>query len=710
MLNSGQDGQSKKPQPVVRRIIPKKTSVPQKIQSPSANPNMPNQNPNISSATPNAPQITQNTSSFQKTPDQPQIPPNSTFQSSSMAERITPLNAPGNVSNLPATSYASTSVHHSQQSLKEDDIFAFSLLAKILLPKDRIEKMNILFTKLLLSKISFVTVSRHISQHLEICPILLNIWQNIINRNVTVNDPLLSKINDIIVWFRHRNASNAIIVNFVASVSNAKKYSMPYLVLFENIVTKFDVLGDNFHLSQIMQMALDLLKLLPQSKHPLRSSIQPVRSTTSFSEVLQTDFLPPQFTIEKQYNDMSTFMMRNGKIKEHSAHRHVSARDTTFTPSHHQHTTPILDKQPCFFLNYFTKSLATGHEGGSRNHGDKHQEIPLPTTRDIHEVLELPEDVEHSIDSILYFHQSTNYIGHIARVAGLTTYDENTWKSIEPMLTSEGVRKHVSEQFRKRLSLFKNAHREAEYQCEVFLSTRPINEFLRSLRKPISYDGFTFPYYDLASEVTLFASSVFGSYNSQRYPHVNFFFRQILPLLPDANSHMLLIGPTSLVMVLFYFSKLCESLIPLLSQVPSDFESYEAAYEIASDDVNTRYPSGQPNRKFLIKTLKSIIKNGTIIDDLSYSVYKQYHIKSVYVSHIAPILGFFNSACHCLISEPRWNEMYQLISLFGIADDEAAIEARFPLYADKMRLPSQEAMHVIRCGAGSGKIFVSPLS
>ena len=591
----------------------------------------------------------------------------------------------------------------------DDDMLAFSIITKILLPKDRVEFMNVLFQKLLLGKISFTTLSLHVSKHLELCPMLLNIWQNIINRNMNTKYPVFLKIKDVITFFRKNNLPNATIYNFIANLAAAKQNSQPNLGILENIITKYYILEDNGQLEQLMQMALDLLKLLPkayrtpptypdqievkQAQTPT-NSLQPIQKEISIKEMFETRYYPPQFTIQKRYQDISTFILKNGK--EHSTHRHVSAKDTTFTPSHHQHLIPLLDKQPCFFLNYFTKSLATGHEGGSRHSPDKHQEMAITVTRDIHDVLEQPEIHEHNIDSIFYFDESMNYAGYIARVAGLSTFNESTWEKIEPMLQSKNVRKYLSNYFRKRLEFFEDLHQKSEYFCKVFLTTRPINPFLITLKKPQTYDGFNFLYFPNDDDVPMFAWSILGGYTSQRFPYTSFFFKQILPVLSDSQSYLHFIGPSSLIMVLYYYSKLCQCIAPLLNQNPSGFETYESVFEIARDQVNAKFPSTENNNRFLTKVIKSIIKNGTIVDDLSFEIYKFYGQQSTYVANIAPILSLFNSACHCLISEPRWNEIFQLMSTLGTAHDEVTLNSRFPLYSEKMKLPSKPKLYVIR--------------
>lgn len=667
MLNSGHQGGSKPQPPVVRHVLTRKIEnspkqiqtrqVVQCIQLPT-NPTQP---------------VTHVSIQNQQIPQQ-------TTQNQHLENNL--MNRPLN----------------QQNQLSNDEIMIFNFMVKLLLPKDRLEKINLLFQKLLLGKLSFITISKSISNHLEICPVLLKVWENILNRNMNISNPIYIKLSEIIAYFRINNLSTAVLCNYIATISSAKQHSTPSIYLIEKLISNFGVFDKlNVH-SKILQYSLDLLHLLPKPPHQLRSTIDAPQNKPTFSEVLTEPYKEKPFSIYPRYNDLSTFMMRNSKVKEHSTHRHVSARDTTYTPSHHQHQIPIIEEQPCFFLNYFTKSLHSGHEGGSRGHDNRHTEIPIPTTRDIHDVLEQPEICEHEIDAILSFGPETNYIGHIAAVACKTVYDDQTWNTIINYLKSPGARKYVSNQCRKRLLQIENAHREACTLCDIFLSTRPINKFLNSLRIPETIEGFSFLYFNTSLEVSEYSKSVFKLYTFNRYPDLPFFFRNFYPFLSGEDMYMQIIFPKSGVMALYYYGLLCESLEPLLSREASSFDTYEACFDIACEEVHEKFPDGEsalPHR-FLSSVLQSITKNGTVLDDVSYDVYKHFGIKSTCVAKIASILSHLNAACHSLSAEPHWNEMKKMAQMLGTAKDQQTLDARFLLYSEKMKFPSCEHMYIMK--------------
>lgn len=593
----------------------------------------------------------------------------------------------------------------------DDDMLIFSLMAKLLLPKDRIEKINILFQKLLLGKLSFPTVAMYISNNVEICPVIFEVWENLLNRRNRINNSLYKKILEILSQFKANNISMPVLCNFISFISNSNQQSIPYIHLFERIISKFEVLNRFKCPGKILQLALELLSLLPKSSNPLSSTLQPIEKEPTLSSILINEYKEKPFSIFPHYSDISSFLMRNGKPKEHTTHRHTTSRDTIYTPSHHQNLIPMVETQPIIFLNYFTKSLNSGHEGGSRGHDPRHQGMPLPPTRDIHEVLEEPEIREHDMDAILAFDKDTNFIGHIVAVAALSVYDETTWSKIRKLLKSPQVRVYVSERCHSRLPRVMNSHYNACHLCDIFLSTRPINSYLLTLSVPDNIDGIIFPYFNTSLEVSEYLKSVFTLYRSARYKYILFFFRSLYPILSKQHEFMKLILPKSGVMILYYYSKLCEALVPLISKESIEFDTYEAVFDIAYEEVQNRFPDGEslPHR-FLSSVLKSIAKNGTILDKMSYEVDDHFGSKSIYVARIASILNHFNSSCKALSVDPKWERMKKFAEAFATNQDQETLNISFPLYREQMLFPSGEMVYLLELNSESDEITVSLIS
>ena len=595
--------------------------------------------------------------------------------------------------------------------LTEEDTLAFSILSKILLPKNGIERINVLFEKLLLGKMSFPTVAKHISIILEVCPVVQKMWQRISNRQSAIDDPLTAKIMELIRWFKSTGQPNSLLFSFLGFISTVRQHSLSPIKVFEELLKKRELMGNSMDSNRLAHFAWDLLRLLPQAKHPMKRYYQAPENRPMFTSFLSREFAPGPFTISKKYPDVSTFLMKNGKIKEHIGHRYISSRDTVFTPSHHQHLIPIGDGPYSVFLNFITKSLATGHEGGSRGHGSSHQEIPLPETRDIHDVLEQAEIVEHSVEAIMRFDRDTNYVGHVVRTAGKAAYSQDIWDEIEPMLVSEDVREFVSNRCKEQLLRLEDAHRAARHLCDVFLETRPINAFLLELRIPNFEKEVIIPCRFRDAEVTEYAKAVFTLYTSPRYPSVPFFFRNILQLLPRNGECMQILGPMSLAAAFFYFSKVCQAIEPLLSTDAVEFETYESVFDIACEQVQQKYPDGESalRYRFLSKVLKSITKNGLIVDDLAHEVLDHFGKKAHCVAAIAPILAKLNSACSCLSEDHHWPVVFQMAKLFGISDDPDRFDARFKLYRSRVSTGSRSRLFVMKFGQGMETMQITPL-
>jgi hypothetical protein len=59
---------------------------------------------------------------------------------------------------------------------RDQDMFAFSIVAKLLLPTNTVERIDLIFNKLLEAKVSFQSVSMSISRTVERCPPVLLCW------------------------------------------------------------------------------------------------------------------------------------------------------------------------------------------------------------------------------------------------------------------------------------------------------------------------------------------------------------------------------------------------------------------------------------------------------------------------------------------------------------------------------------------------------
>lgn len=601
--------------------------------------------------------------------------------------------------------------------LKNEDILAFSIITKILLPKYRVEKINLLFRKLIEGKISFPTLSRNVSTHLEICPPLVKMWQVIASRESPSSNPLLYKLREVISWFQLIQASTSTIFLFISFLCDVKKQSLPTISVLKLILDNFDVLNQNRNSSaRLLQLAVELLELLPKPKVPQLEIFLPQSPEIAPIQLFSPEIMKKPFYVIKQYSDVSTFLMRNGKIKDHVVHRHVSARDTAFTPSHHQHIIPIPhDGVANLYLNFYTKSLATGHEGGNRNHSQAHTDLPLPVIRDIHDVLEQPELVEHQTDAILSFNMNSQYCGHIIRTAGTSTYDEASWDQIESLLVSPEVREYVISKCQTRLPRLEEAHRDAFHLCHVFLDTRPINAYFHELLLPTndSMFPFSFKHFDIESNVVQYCTDILREYTSPRFVGIQTFFRYVFPLIEiDSTSAMQLIAPMPFVACLFYFSKLCESIEPLLSRDPADYESIDAVYDIASEEIQKKFPDGESAvpYQFLTKTIKSICKNGLIIDSMAHDVERYFRSKSILISHIAPVLTKLNSACSSLFTDPHWEKYRDLAVLFSKAptdEAEAVFASRSWLYLNSLQFNSQSSQYMIKTSPDNSQLIVT---
>jgi hypothetical protein len=251
---------------------------------------------------------------------------------------------------------------------------------------------------------------------------------------------------------------------------------------------------------------------------------------------------------------------------------------------------------------------------------------------------------------------------------------------------------------REKLVSLEEDHCVALEKCRMFLETRPINKFLLTIgvtRDSVIALGIP----DRKSGPAEFVIECLSKHQLGRYTYLNFFMNEVFPLL---EGNFKVIAPMSFVYCLQAFGWLCRCIRPLMECDLDDIGTYEASLDVATESIFRKYgiEETSPRHVFLVKTWKSIMKNGAVCDELAVEVYRHFGVKTKFVSEIQPILARFNEACACLSIDPSWGLVRRLAQLFGRCDGdgaEARLAARMPVYAARLKSVSGAHRYVIEC-------------
>lgn len=555
---------------------------------------------------------------------------------------------------------------------KDDDILTFSIVAKIYLPKETADRIDLLFMKMILGKISFQSLSASVSNLISKHDIILQLWNVILNRNINITDPLALKVKEIVRWFLNNDMLPIMCISFVKFIVESKQKGISKITLFSLVLNQDSVAYPTKLMKDLLRFSLELYPLIPSSSyHPyhIQPPYAPLPVTLGLRPFSHEFIIPkriPDITTNsnnrKNYisngtnssisksaqsqasgsndgaNDGSSSYLSNGNEKGSgssnqnsnstqsssgtSHHRHSAPPPIKFTPSHNKNLINMpMNNGTSFIFNFLTKSTQVGHEGGSHPNPHYHVEAP-PPTRDLHELLESMEVLEHAIDEIEGFDEDCQVYNYVIYGAGKYIYNQ-LWSEIERYLPSFNVRKFIIKQCRFFLQQISDDLLEAQHFSRSYLETQPNTGFLCRLNPPKLNSPFLINFKFYETNVSHYLKMLIISHpaDKHKYTSLLWFVRKILPrfqiinllqqqqqnMNQNQNSHqqmnqnlstnyhdiynteIAIYGPKSLVCVLWYFSLLCETIEPIFASDPTLMGTWDAVLDLATDQIRNKF-------------------------------------------------------------------------------------------------------------------------
>ncbi|OHT01246.1 hypothetical protein TRFO_31992 [Tritrichomonas foetus] len=618
---------------------------------------------------------------------------------------------------------------------QNEDILTFTIVAKIYLPKEVADRLDMLFMKFLQCKVSFQTLSGTIVKSVTKYPIVLQLWNVILNRNSIVTDPLAIKVKEIVGWFLANSLQPILCIHFVKFVVDAKQNGLSRIKIFCALIENESSLYPPSAISDLLKFALELYPILPHSIFPPLSHVDK-NSSTSIPEAFgikrkTTEFLmstrdqDASASLPKKQSKMNNFInsgtTNNNIPSKHHGGRHSAPPPIKYTPSHNRNLINLPNSATSFFFNFLTKSTQTGQEGGSHPPPHHHVEAP-PPTRDLHELLESMEVLEHAIDEIESFDTNIPVYNFVIYAAGKYIYGKS-WQEIEKYLPNKHVREFIIERCRGFLETIYDDLLEAQHFSRGYLETQPTNGFICQLNPPSLKSSFRIHFTFYETNISNYLKSIILSHpvaDKHKYTNLNWFVRKVLPRFQVADPKVKntkkyeIFGPKSLACALWYFSLLCKTIAPIFSSDALQTKSWDAVLDNATEDVKMKYliEGERPfPRKILTRVLKSIIANRTIIDEIADEVVKHFGMLSQNIANFYLIFSRLNRAASWLRNDPHKKLLWKCFDAFGVADGVNAdqeLYAKRPLYKKMVMFPSKEKMYLFKFEIEKETIHILP--
>jgi hypothetical protein len=533
--------------------------------------------------------------------------------------------------------------------------------------------MDLLFKKLLESKVSFQTVSMSISRIVEHYPPVLQCWSAVLDRCIVRPFPLVARIREIVQWFASNGPCPYACLDFIKFLSEAKQTGVSKIGLFARILS---VEGSNSPARQtarLLKFAINILPLLPASAR--QTLTFPPGNPPTFLSIIGLEAPRDNFVLPARVFDISAALQKRWRFRQPLR---TKALPVKYTVSHNQSFIDIAHGGTAFVFNFMTKSTPVGHEGGP--HAPHYHADAPPPTRDIHDLLERLEVLEHDHDAIMGFDEDTCYLSSHVDRAGRCVYGEAMWADLQPLLVDADCRRQVIARCRAALGRLEQEHFSGTQFVRQYLETQPTNAYMQSLVPPDFASG-DFAFAATETDESRYMKGLITENTTAVHKNkdVVWFIQQVLPQFQvglDAN----VLAPKSLVCALWYFGLLCD-VVCVKDSVAA--MSWDAVLDGASDTVAEAFPPGQGRlpRRMLTKALKSIITNRTIVDENADEIGKHLGLLASDVAHFYPIYAQLNRACTWLRADPHLPAILRCARLFGRRDAYRSVyerATRFP--------------------------------
>ncbi|EAY17094.1 hypothetical protein TVAG_303130 [Trichomonas vaginalis G3] len=587
---------------------------------------------------------------------------------------------------------------------KLSDILAFCILSKILLTKNEIEKLNGIFSKLIIHSTPAQILTMKVNQIVDKTEVLRKIWQIIINKESSVVDDLYSQTKALINVFLSNNIPEDVIINHFSYIMLSIKPRFSFVHIFSAIVQNQSINIKATDLSKILSLTKGIIKLL--RTHKFNSDTSSI-DKLSFAELIQIDEPENPFDLLKKDDSMIPVVKAS---KPYTPKPKLNIYQMKhFSPSYVPFKININANENPIILNHLTKMFPVSVDIQGRYKPPPDKIIPVQFT-DFFQILESIEVVENKTERVFAFSDNNPFISYAIGTAGRDNYG-NLWSDIYPHISNDKVRKIVINRCRKNLSNYQSEHCEVVKTAESVFITRPINEFLKSILLSNMPNEFEFPFVE--NEVSMYIEHIIATSANHKIQSLVWFLNEVLSFIQMPNP-IVFIHTTMFAGVLWLFSKLCSEIKAIFDATAIEMNTFDAVIDKAFDEIQSKsfpIPDIFSMHKPLTEILKSIVQFKLVSDEMRNEAIKHYGKIAIHISHFYPIIEKMNLICHFLRTDPHMKKLNLLMTNLGMYSNDDTkkdgyLDSRMALYRAAVKNISLYKLINIKLDRESGKVLL----
>lgn len=594
-------------------------------------------------------------------------------------------------------------------SVKKEDVLTFAIIAKMLLNKSNVVEMNKLFTKLLKNQISPQILSIKIPAIVEKIPEVGQIWKKVTDRapqSLNQAGDLVQKIGVIIDWFMRNERPDCNIDNYFNFIISAHKKSDPWVHIFSTILKQQQSVTSTKNISELMGFTKELLNIIPTHINRKQVAI----NLYSISEFLGIDEPDKAFDFSNKIPKTIPLAPTKNVQPQPIPTRHTLASSRRCSPSHLNLKSPLAEGTNLFLFNHQTKLYPVSVELGGRY-------IPPPppsnsiVVKDLFQLLEDIEVCENKTDRIYSFSDINPYAAIYMRISGRECY-ENRWVEIEPHLNIPQVRDIVRKTCISRIPKYEVDRQTAIKNAEIYLTTRPTNAFLDSILKVDMPDEFPFPNDD--DTISHYLSHLLVSYSHPKIiQQIRWIFNVVVPLLL-APGHIDFVHSRIFAYLLWLYSRLCEEIRPLFNATSLEMNTFESVLDLACDEIYSQFTTAGTEyhlHKALTDSLRSILQNRIVIDEIAVDSMKHFGNLAEHIAHFYPIIEKMTLVANILMNDYHMKLLTVAAQKFANYPEDFKEEqflSRKPFYSNTIKNVKLNRLARISVYHKESKIKLSP--
>lgn len=587
------------------------------------------------------------------------------------------------------------------QQIPEPNLIAFALMCKIYLPRPNIIELNYIFQDILYRNITPSQASAKVMNIISICPLLLQVWQLVLDRQTVPDCIQFTEIVDIVIAFQAKGAGFSDIFNFFLVIIQAVHSQVTNSEILCRLLKYFSNLKFPITAEEVLQHGLTLIPLIPRMEEIDDKELPLPPKQLSEKDIYQIEFPPKN-------RNIATF--RPIVVDENNKDKEATKREKV-GPSYEILKIDIDSGCLSLLFNDYCHSYSTGSEGDNYTQYSERETF----------LQQLRYHMFNTFESLVISDQHLYSCYSFGKIPGILfrgilsdLYGDPVWKEVFLKLRNQPIPDFIQERAQNALLEF-TAHKfNTSFRVDLLMNHYPVfdlapYQIFSELSKSV-----TIPFCDNNGNITSAVLTKIATSGHMRT--ISWFLNMILPLfmVTSSDEAISIIGTDALANALFYYGKISKCIDNIFNDSIEKENVPSAVVYRASHFVEKVHmaPSQTTLCEYVAHFANNFTKGTQNYEDMIDSA--QYHFGSKTKSFLELMMAL--TRLSAIASRVEITHIFESIkklsNIFGRARGNHAAErlkARFPFYKTKAQTVFRVPLIRIDRAINEKEITITPI-